>query len=109
MLCNTCANPCKYGYHYDCPNYKSKYVEKKMTMLNPLDSEFLSQELRETWKKVVEELEKENKILQEEINAARDYIKWCDDTISILIEERNGLEEAVEMWLKQPHTERSEK
>ena len=29
MLCNTCANPCKYGYHYDCPNYKSKDVGKQ--------------------------------------------------------------------------------
>ena len=33
-------------------------------MLNPFDSEFLSQELRETCKKV-EELEKENKELRE--------------------------------------------
>ena len=60
-------------------------------MLDPFDSEFLSQELRETWKKV-EELEKENKILQGEISTARDYIKWCDDTISGLIKERNELE-----------------
>lgn len=29
MLCNTCANPCKYGYYYDCPNYKSKDVGKQ--------------------------------------------------------------------------------
>ena len=35
-------------------------------MLNPFDSEFLSQELRETWKKV-EELEKENKELREQL------------------------------------------
>ena len=35
-------------------------------MLNPFDSEFLSQELRETWKKV-EELEKENKDLREQL------------------------------------------
>ena len=33
-------------------------------MLNPFDSEFLSQELRETWKKVGE-LEKENKELKD--------------------------------------------
>lgn len=64
-------------------------------MLNPFDSEFLSQELRETWKKV-EELEKENKILQGEISTARDYIKWCDDTITGLIKERNELEEQLE-------------
>ena len=28
-LCQTCANPCKYGYPYDCPNYKSKDVGKQ--------------------------------------------------------------------------------
>ncbi len=33
-------------------------------MLNPFDSEFLSQELREAWKRI-EELEKENKDLKE--------------------------------------------
>jgi predicted RNase H-like nuclease (RuvC/YqgF family) len=33
-------------------------------MIDPFDSEFLSQELRESWKKI-EELEKENKLLKE--------------------------------------------
>lgn len=60
--------------------------------MDPFDSEFLSRELRETWKKV-EELEKENKSLQGQISAAKDYIKWCDDTITGLIEERDVLEE----------------
>ena len=41
--------------------------------MDPFDSEFLSRELRETWKKV-EELEKENKSLQGQISAAKDYI-----------------------------------
>lgn len=35
-------------------------------MLDPFDSEFLSQELRDAWKKI-EELEKENKELREEL------------------------------------------
>ena len=35
-------------------------------MIDPFDAEFLSQELRDSWKKI-EELEKENKELKEEI------------------------------------------
>lgn len=35
-------------------------------MIDPFDSEFLSQELRESWKKI-EELEKENKELRERL------------------------------------------
>lgn len=35
-------------------------------MLNPFDSEFLSQELRDAWKKI-EKLEKENKELREKL------------------------------------------
>lgn len=37
-------------------------------MIDPFDAEFLSQELRDSWKKI-EELEKENKELKEEIKA----------------------------------------
>lgn len=37
-------------------------------MIDPFDAEFLSQELRDAWKKI-EELEKENKELKEEIKA----------------------------------------
>ena len=43
-------------------------------MLNPFDSEFLSQELRETWKKV-EELEKENKELKEKNEELRELLE----------------------------------
>lgn len=43
-------------------------------MIEPFDSEFLSQELRETWKKV-QELEKENKELREELEF---YKRQCD-------------------------------
>ena len=35
-------------------------------MIDPFDSEFLSQELRDSWKKI-EELEKENKELKEKL------------------------------------------
>jgi len=35
-------------------------------MIDPFDAEFLSQELRESWKKI-EELEKENKELREKL------------------------------------------
>lgn len=37
-------------------------------MIDPFDAEFLSQELRDSWKKI-EELEEENKKLKEEIKA----------------------------------------
>ena len=47
-------------------------------MLNPFDSEFLSQELRETWKKV-EELEKENKELREQLEKERELYYGDDD------------------------------
>ena len=43
-------------------------------MLNPFDSEFLSQELRETWKKV-EELEEENKELKKENEELRELLE----------------------------------
>lgn len=49
-------------------------------MINPFDSEFLSQELRETWKKV-EELEEENKELKEEIEGKDDLIKYLEGQI----------------------------
>ena len=48
-------------------------------MLNPFDSEFLSQELRETWKKV-EELEKENKELREKLKKEEEL--YCDDNFN---------------------------
>ena len=40
-------------------------------MLDPFDSEFLSQELRESWKKI-EHLEEENRELKEQIKALED-------------------------------------
>ena len=40
--------------------------DKGGIMLDPFDSEFLSQELRESWKKI-EELEKENEELRERL------------------------------------------
>lgn len=47
-------------------------------MLNPFDSEFLSQELRETWKRV-EELEKENKELRESNERLLKYIRELEE------------------------------
>ena len=49
-------------------------------MLDPFDSEFLSQELRESWKKI-ELLEEENRKLQEENKRLRYelYEEWEDD------------------------------
>ena len=47
-------------------------------MIDPFDTEFLSQELRETWKKV-EELEKENKELKEELNFYKQNKKFDEE------------------------------
>ena len=66
-------------------------------MIEPFDSEFISQELRDAWKKI-ERLEEENKKLQGENNAARDYIKWCDNTITSLIKERDELQEKLDFY-----------
>ena len=49
-------------------------------MLNPFDSEFLSQELRETWKKV-EELEKENKELKEKNERLLKYVMELEEDL----------------------------
>ena len=43
-------------------------------MIDPFDSEFLSQELRESWKRI-EELEKENKELKYTIELQREIMK----------------------------------
>lgn len=45
-------------------------------MIDPFDAEFLSQELRDSWKKI-EELEKENKELREKLNKEQEL--YCND------------------------------
>ena len=49
-------------------------------MLDPFDKEFISQELRDAWRKI-EHLEEENKKLQEENKRLRYelYEEWEDD------------------------------
>ena len=47
-------------------------------MLDPFDSEFLSQELREAWKRI-EELEKENEELREQLEKERELYYGDDD------------------------------
>lgn len=61
-------------------------------MINPFDSEFLSQELRETWEKV-EELEKENKELKEKI-------EWYEESMNKLVKNKQDLENEVERLKK---------
>lgn len=54
-------------------------------MLDPFDSEFLSQELRDSWKKI-QELEEENKKLKEEIVGRDDSIMYSEEVIKELKE-----------------------
>ena len=49
-------------------------------MIDPFDSEFLSQELRESWKKI-EELEKENKELRDNRNRLLKYIRELEEDL----------------------------
>lgn len=49
-------------------------------MLNPFDSEFLSQELREAWKRI-EELEKENKELRESKERLLKYTRELEEDL----------------------------
>lgn len=57
-------------------------------MINPFDSEFLSQELRETWEKV-EALEEENKELKEKI-------EWYEESMDKLVKNKQDLEKDIE-------------
>ena len=61
-------------------------------MIDPFDAEFLSQELRDSWKKI-EELEKENNRLKEEIVGR-------DDSIMYLEELNKELEDKLEFYKK---------
>ncbi len=73
-LCNSCSkqNYCGNGTTgYYCTGYAPivyTWINPLQggTMLEPFDSEFLSQELRDSWKKI-EELEKENRELREKL------------------------------------------
>lgn len=69
-------------------------------MINPFDSEFLSQELRETWEKV-EALEEENKELKEKI-------KWYEESMDKLVKNKQDLEKEIEE-LKENEVERLKK
>lgn len=69
-------------------------------MINPFDSEFLSQELRETWEKV-EALEEENKELKEKI-------KWYEESMNKLVKNKQDLEKEIEE-LKESEVERLKK
>lgn len=59
-------------------------------MIDPFDSEFLSQELRDAWKKI-EELEEENKKLKEEIVGRDDSIMYSEQVIKELKETNERL------------------
>lgn len=48
-------------------------------MIDPFDAEFLSQELRDSWKKI-EELEKENKELREKLKKEQEL--YYDDNFN---------------------------
>lgn len=69
-------------------------------MINPFDSEFLSQELRETWEKV-EALEEENKELKEKI-------EWYEESMDKLVKNKQDLEKEIEE-LKENEVERLKK
>lgn len=64
-------------------------------MIDPFDTEFLSQELRETWRKV-EELEKENKELKEEIEGKDCLIKYLEGQIEHYQNNEEELREQLE-------------
>ena len=64
------------------------YMRGDIRMINPFDSEFLSQELRETWEKV-EALEEENKELKEKI-------EWYEESMDKLVKNKQDLEKEIE-------------
>ena len=49
-------------------------------MIDPFDSEFLSQELRDAWKKI-EELEEENKKLKESQERLLKYVRELEEDL----------------------------
>lgn len=59
------GKPCYSCNNIECP-YREEFCKKEDKVIDPFDAEFLSQELRDSWKKI-EELEKENKELREKL------------------------------------------
>ena len=84
-LCKSCSKQSYCGNgttDYYCTGYAPMvYTEANIlqggTMLKPFDSEFLSQELRDAWKKI-EELEKENKELKKENEWLRKQLEFYE-------------------------------
>ena len=77
-------------------------------MLDPFDSEFLSQELRDAWKKI-EHLEEENKRLQAENLSLKfekkqqnDLVKYLQDQVDFY-ETQEMLDEEFNEWNREQY------